>query len=86
MLLIFVYALFIPNDWRRAAIVIGTFSIAPIALIVFAPDQLRVIRVDRRATDRVPVQLVVEMSMMMMLSAVAATLGVATINKLHKGF
>ncbi len=33
--IIFIYALFIPNTWRRAAVVIGMISIAPIALILY---------------------------------------------------
>jgi len=33
ILLIFIYALFIPNTWQRAAIVIGTMVLAPLALL-----------------------------------------------------
>jgi tRNA A-37 threonylcarbamoyl transferase component Bud32 len=36
MLLIFSYALFVPNTWRRAAVVIGLFAVAPIAVNLFA--------------------------------------------------
>ncbi|MGI9458059.1 MAG: serine/threonine protein kinase [Aeoliella sp.] len=34
MMLIFTYALFIPNTWRRAAIVLGLMGLAPIAVIL----------------------------------------------------
>jgi serine/threonine-protein kinase len=33
-LLIFTYAMFIPNKWQRAAIVIGVMALAPMALVV----------------------------------------------------
>ena len=36
MLLIFCYALFVPNTWRRAAVVIGLMAAAPIARQLFA--------------------------------------------------
>jgi eukaryotic-like serine/threonine-protein kinase len=35
MLLIFVYALFIPNTWQRAAAVIGTFAVIPAAIFAY---------------------------------------------------
>jgi tRNA A-37 threonylcarbamoyl transferase component Bud32 len=35
LLLIYSYALFIPNTWRRAAIVLGAFAAAPIAVNMF---------------------------------------------------
>lgn len=33
-LLIFTYAMFIPNKWQRAAIVIGVMALAPVALVI----------------------------------------------------
>ena len=50
--LIFTYALFIPNTWRRAAVVVGTLAAAPMLLIgcpVDAAQRLR--QVDARAAD-----------------------------------
>jgi serine/threonine-protein kinase len=35
LLLIFTYAMFVPNSWRRAAIVIAAFAAAPVALNLF---------------------------------------------------
>src|SRR5262249_35109757 len=34
LLLIFTYGMFIPNSWRRAAIVIGVLALAPIGLLI----------------------------------------------------
>jgi serine/threonine-protein kinase len=34
LLLIFTYAMFIPNTWRRAALVIGAMALAPVLLII----------------------------------------------------
>ncbi len=34
MTLIFTYALFIPNNWQRAAVVIGTMALVPILLMI----------------------------------------------------
>jgi serine/threonine-protein kinase len=35
MLLIFCYALFVPNPWRRAAVVLGLMAAAPMAVLAF---------------------------------------------------
>jgi serine/threonine-protein kinase len=77
LLEMFVYALFIPNTWQRAAGVIGAMAAAPlIGLLVTAwidPDV-------RTAWDA---QVLVEMVLVLSLSAVSAVFGVYTINTLR---
>ena len=34
LLLMFVYAMFIPNTWRRAAVVIGVIAVTPVVLVI----------------------------------------------------
>lgn len=79
VLLIFTYALFIPNTWRRAAVVIVVLAGAPlVATIVFAvlnPDSAGLIVADSR--------FLVETTLVISLAAVSSVLGVSTINSLR---
>jgi serine/threonine-protein kinase len=79
VLLIFTYALFIPNMWRRAAIVIGILAAAPlVATVVFAirnPDSAGLIVADSR--------FLVETTLVISLAALSSVLGVSTINTLR---
>ncbi len=79
LLLIFTYALFIPNTWRRAAIVIGAMAIAPMALVLYL-----------WLTDTMCSELLsqnkwmsIEMSLLMVVSFVSAVIGVRMINDLR---
>ncbi len=83
LLLVFTYALFIPNTWQRAAAVIGTIATIPIALIVLM-----------RLTSEQFVQIVstnphftgyeTSVVLLMGFSAVTATWGVRTIGQLRR--
>ena len=82
LLLIFIYALFIPNTWRRAAVVVGSLAVAPLvamltmwltsqeyaALLATAPFNTHVI----------------ETALIMALGFSVATLGVYTIGSLRR--
>ena len=81
LLLIFTYALFIPNTWRKAALVIGGLAALPVLLEIYLA-----------ATDVVFAGALKQMEfrgsllgmmMIMTLAAVSATLGVQTIGSLR---
>ena len=76
--LIFTYAIFIPNTWRRAAPTLAGMAAAPVLLVLFMrwqSDQVRAI---------VSGNVVIEITIMMVLGAVAATWGIAMINSLRR--
>lgn len=80
LLLIFTYALFVPNTWRRAAFVIGAMAAAPVILVsgfwFVAPDAL----LDNIRFRAYPI----EVTMLMTLCAVIAVWGVHTIGTLRR--
>jgi serine/threonine-protein kinase len=80
LLLIFTYALFVPNTRRRAAWVIGAMASAPICLVFcfwfMSPEALR----ENRHFHGYPL----EVSMLMTLCAVIAVWGVHTIGTLRR--
>jgi serine/threonine-protein kinase len=78
VLLIFTYAMFIPNTWRRAALVIGTLALAPILLLagmtlVYSPV----------ASVVSPIGFL-EHVLVMAVAAVAAVIGTQLINVLRR--
>jgi eukaryotic-like serine/threonine-protein kinase len=81
MLLIFTYALFIPNSWRRAAIVIGLFAVAPMAvnLAAYVRDAAFGALVDEHFRGALT-----EQSLKMMLAAMVAIVGVHSIGALRR--
>ena len=79
LMLMYTYAMFIPNGWRRAAGVIGAMALSPIALtiVLWLTDQICA-RFDRgRLVDDDLVGLI------MMVSGVVCVIGVHTINALR---
>jgi serine/threonine-protein kinase len=79
LLEMFVYALFIPNTWQRAAGVIGAMAAAPlVGLLLTAWLDL-----DVRAALLSDTQVPIEMILVLSLSAVSAIWGVYTINTLR---
>lgn len=80
LLLMFTYALFIPNTWRRAACVIGAIAIAPLALnmalILFNPHCA--------AAQNAGVHFLVESFLMLSLGAITAVVGVHSIGTLRR--
>src|SRR5262249_21672263 len=77
MLLVLVYSLYIPNQWQRAAWVLGWFALAPVILCtiaIFAIDDY-----SKMATPTV----VSTIFMTMSLAAFIGTWGVHTINRLR---
>ncbi len=79
LMLMFTYAMFIPNTWRRAAIVIGTMACAPIVLtiVLWLTDQVCAHLI---AADLWTMILV---GLIMMVSGIASVVGVYTINALR---
>jgi tRNA A-37 threonylcarbamoyl transferase component Bud32 len=85
MLLIFCYAIFIPNNWRRAAAVVGTLAVVPMVVMAVAyftcPALNALLQTDD--FDDTPV----EQALLLGLSAMTAIVGVHTINTLrHEAF
>jgi serine/threonine-protein kinase len=79
LIMIFTYALFIPNTWQRAAIVIGLLSIAPlVGLVVTA-----IVDGDTGAVLAADTRVFIETTLAVVLAAVAAITGVRTINALR---
>jgi eukaryotic-like serine/threonine-protein kinase len=77
-LLIFTYGMFIPNTWRRAALVIGVMALAPVLLIVgmmlARPEVANVIT----GVD------FMQHGLVMLVAAVAAVFGTHLINTLRR--
>ena len=79
LLQIFLYALFIPNTWKRAAIVIGLMAAMPIVGMV-ASAWLDGATAQAMTTDP---QFMIEAVLVLTLAAVSAVWGVHTINSLR---
>jgi len=82
IVLIFCYALFVPNTWQRAAIVIGLLGLGPIAVITWAyfrlPGFAELMHLDLFS------DYFVEVPLMMSLNVLIATVGVKTIGTLRR--
>jgi tRNA A-37 threonylcarbamoyl transferase component Bud32 len=79
LLQIFVYALFIPNTWRRAAVIVGLMAATPVVTLVVTSAIDPAVRGLMWENPRV----LVETLLVMSLAAVTAVLGVWTINSLR---
>ncbi|MEZ6147479.1 MAG: serine/threonine-protein kinase [Planctomycetaceae bacterium] len=83
LLLIFTYALFIPNTWQRAAVVIGVIAALPVVLTLFlsttSPEFKQLLTTNLHFQG-----FIVSVIMLMTLTAVSATLGVKTIGTLRR--
>ncbi len=76
--LIFTYALFIPNSWRRAAAMVGTMAAMPITLSIFQRIQ------NPMVAQVIHMHLLVEIVLVMVVVAVAAVYGTHKINSLRR--
>ncbi len=82
LMLIFTYALFIPNNWKRALAVIGLMGAAPLAVIAF---QHQLCHGFQHCLAKTEYQsFVTEQAMEMLLAVVTAVAGVHTINTLRR--
>ena len=78
LLLIFTYGMFIPNTWRRAAVVIGTMAVAPsllLAVMMLAYPYI---------ADRVIIVGLTQNILVMLIAAVASVFGTRLINTLRR--
>jgi serine/threonine-protein kinase len=79
LLEIFIYALFIPNTWRRAAVIIGLMALAPIVALLLTvatqPNVAELFWTDPRH--------LVEMPLVLALAVISSVFGVHTINLLR---
>ncbi len=78
LLLIFTYAMFIPNTWRRAALVIGAMALAPDLLVVGMMLAYPEVAVAMTATN------FIQHMLTMVVAAVAAVFGTHLINTLRR--
>jgi eukaryotic-like serine/threonine-protein kinase len=79
LLCIYTYAIFIPNTWKRAAIVIGIIASLPILTTVLG----MMLNGNLRLFMSVQPGVLVEMVLVMVVSSVGAVFGVYTINTLQ---
>lgn len=79
VMLMFIYAMFIPNTWRRAALVIGAMACGPILLtvVLWLSDRLCAVLIAQDWSALIITALI------MLVSGVAAVVGVHTINVLR---
>lgn len=80
LMLIFTYAMFIPNTWRRAGLVLGIFAAAPVILasLLVTLDPVCA------AADNANFSYLSQLALAMGVAAVASALGVHTIGKLRR--
>ncbi|MCI0639371.1 MAG: serine/threonine protein kinase [Gemmataceae bacterium] len=78
LLLIFTYAMFIPNNWRRAALFIGALALAPVLLVIGMRLAYPEVAAAMTGMDFMQHVLV------MVVAAVAAVFGTHHINKLRR--
>jgi len=82
VLLIFSYAMFVPNTWQRAAIVLGSLGIAPLLVLAFSyfrsPQLQALLQMDEFKG------LPIEMPLMLAMTVLIATVGVKTIGMLRR--
>ncbi len=81
-ILIFTYALFIPNDWRRALTVIGCFALAPLLILLWTWLESEAVRQVIRTQPEFH-NVFTETAMVMVLCTIIAVWGVATIRSLR---
>lgn len=79
MMLIFVYAMFIPNSWKRAAIVLGTMGLAPIlvSLLMCSTNSLCSVAANSGSVY------VIEHIILASVASASGVFGVHTINRLR---
>lgn len=83
MTLIFTYALFIPNSWQRAAVVIGVMTLTPILLILFV--KLTTGGLDELITESSYLkQGILDNVLVLLLSAAISIWGVHMVNSLRR--
>ncbi|HEX3997399.1 MAG TPA: serine/threonine-protein kinase [Pirellulales bacterium] len=78
IMLIFIYALFIPNTWRRAAVATSLMALAPIVLYLVAWFSVPAIH------EAISVSRLVAIVLMVCLAAVSGSWGVYTIGRLRR--
>lgn len=79
VMLVFTYAIFIPNTWRRAALVIGAMAVSPIllTLVLWLSDNVCMMLIAQSWGAMIATALI------MLVSGVSAVVGVYTINALR---
>jgi len=82
ILLIFCYAMFIPNTWRRAAIVLSLMGLAPMAVMALA--HVRSPEFSRLCHMQAFHETLMEQFLMLGLTVFTATIGVKTIGSLRR--
>lgn len=79
LMLVLVYSLYIPNTWKRAAWVLGSFAFAPVALCIVA-----VLVLGSEYAKVATLESITTVFMTMTLAAFIGSWGVHTINRLRR--
>jgi serine/threonine-protein kinase len=78
LLLLFTYGMFIPNTWRRAALVIGPMAIAPVLLLLAMMAKYPQVR------DAMTVVGIMQYGLILLVAAAASVFGTHLINTLRR--
>ena len=78
LVLMFVYAMFIPNTWRRAAVVIGVIAVTPLVLVI------AIVLTDPRVADVTMIETWTRLPLMLGLTWAGSVFGVYTIGTLRR--
>ncbi|MCA9101479.1 MAG: serine/threonine protein kinase [Planctomycetales bacterium] len=78
MMLIFTYTLFIPNSWRRAAVVVSVLAVVPIVLVTYLKFTQPLV------SEIVTFEELTRLALLMALSAAVAVYGTYTIGTLRR--
>ncbi|MCX7424934.1 MAG: serine/threonine-protein kinase [Planctomycetia bacterium] len=78
LVLMFVYAMFIPNTWRRAAVVIGAIAVTPLVLVI------AIVLTDPRVADVTMIETWTRLPLMLGLTWAGSVFGVYTIGTLRR--
>jgi serine/threonine-protein kinase len=76
--MIMLYSMFIPNSWRRAALVTGALAATPVVVLIYMRGN------SPSVAALVPPELLVEYALMLAITAAAATLGTHMIGSLRR--
>jgi eukaryotic-like serine/threonine-protein kinase len=78
LLLIFTYGMFIPNTWRRGALVIGAMALAPLLLLVAMLVAIPLVAESMTVTG------IMQHVLVLMIAGVASTVGTHLVNTLRR--
>jgi len=79
-MLVFTYALFIPNAWQRAAVFLSSLAVAPLGMTVY----LALLHPEAAAARNSGGPYIAQSALMILTSVISATIGAHTIGRLRR--